>query len=145
MANTTARHRAREVALQILYRYDTAVSAGQADAIPQGIALASDLTRHFDHFQVPADLRTFASELVAGTLTEIPAIDALIESQTKNWKIARMASIDRSLLRMAIYEMRHFSDIPRSVTINEAVELAKEFGSADTAAFVNGILDSIRP
>lgn len=135
------RHRAREVALQILYRYDTGTNT---DAVPTGADLASELSRHFDHFQVPNDLRAFAAELVAGTLREIVNLDGAIEAQAKNWKIARMNSIDRSLLRMAVYEMRHFSDIPRSVTIDEAVELAKQFGTEDTPAFINGILDSIQ-
>ncbi len=134
------RHRAREVALQILYRYDV---NSVTEPAPEGAMLASDLSRHFDHFQVPDNLRGFAAELVAGTLQEKADLDGLIEAQAKNWKVARMGSVERSLLRMAIYEMRHYSDIPRNVTIDEAVELAKQFGNAETPAFINGILDAV--
>lgn len=137
-----ARHRAREVALQILYRYDLDLQSNGTQP-PTGPALATELTRHFDHFKVPANLREFAAELVAGTLREIAALDQKIEAHATHWKVSRMAAIDRSLLRMAIYEMSHFPDVPRNVTIDEAVELAKQFGTADTPAFVNGILDAI--
>jgi N utilization substance protein B len=140
---TTARHRAREVALQLLYRFDSSLASGQTQSLPEGPELARELTRHFEHFQVSQDLRGFAAELVVGTLSRLAELDTLIEARATNWKLARMASLDRCLLRMAAYEMRHFTDIPRAVTIDEAVELAKQFGSGDSAAFVNGILDSI--
>lgn len=137
-----SRHHAREVALQILYRYDIAVQSG--GKIPElGPALIEDLQRHFDHFKVPENLRGFAAELVAGTLRETAAIDALIEQHTENWKITRMALIDRNLLRMATFELSHFQDIPANVTLDEAIELAKQFGTTDTASFINGVLDSI--
>lgn len=137
-----ARHRAREVALQILYRYDTASTQGVAP--PRDLALADDLTRHFDHFKVPENLRKFAAELVAGTLAQMSLLDSLLEKHAKNWKISRMSSIDRTLLRMASYEMLHFPDVPVSVTIDEAIELGKQFGTSETSGFVNGILDAIR-
>ncbi len=128
------RHRAREAALQILYRYDLTHTT---DADPK------DLTSHFDHFQVVEAQREFAAHLVAGTLKERQAIDLKIEAQSANWKVSRMAIIDRNLLRMALYELMNFKDIPRSVTIDEAVELGKQFGTAETPAFVNGILDAM--
>ncbi|MDR3608254.1 MAG: transcription antitermination factor NusB [Oligoflexia bacterium] len=138
-----ARHRAREVALQILYRYDVAAQA-DGTPIPTGAALAQDLTRHFDHFQVTADLREFAAQLVAGTLTARAELDALIEAAVSNWKLNRLAVIDRSLLRMSAYEMKNFPETSISVIIDEAVELGKQFGSADTPAFVNGVLDALK-
>lgn len=137
-----SRHRAREVALQILYRYDvSAHSTGTPP--PTGQALADDLVRHFEHFQVPAGLREFAAQLVSGTLQNIPSLDALLEKHADHWKISRMGFIDRNLLRMSTYEMRNFPDIPHQVTIDEAVELAKQFGTQETPAFINGILDSL--
>lgn len=131
-----SRHHAREIALQILYRYEMNATA------PSGLELADDLKKHFEHFQVSQGVREFAAELVAGTLKNTTELDVHIEKFANNWKISRMAMIDRNLLRMALFEMTHFKDIPASVTIDEAVELAKQFGTADTSAFVNAILDS---
>lgn len=138
-----SRHHAREIALQILYRYDLNQTQG-VDAIPTGLALAEDLKRHFEHFQVTEGVREFAAELVAGTLKDSAELDVEIEKFSSNWKISRMAVIDRNLLRMAMYEMTRIKDTPTSVTIDEAIELAKQFGTADTSAFVNAILDSFR-
>ena len=142
-----SRHRAREVALQILYRYDVAKPTGpkpnvQADT--QARELIRDLGAHFDHFQVPQDLREFAAQLVSGTLNEMPELDSVLENHASNWKVSRMPSVDRSLLRMAIYELKHYPETDASVVIDEAIELGKQFGTADTPSFVNGILDAIR-
>lgn len=139
----TSRHRAREVALQILYRYEVQAHTLQTQP-PQGHELAQDLIRHFDHFAVPQGLRDFAAQLVAGTLTETAALDPQIEKRAQSWKISRMPPVDRSLLRLATYELQHFKDTPTSVILDEAVELAKQFGTAETPAFVNGILDAIK-
>ncbi len=149
-----SRHRAREVALQVLYRYDVAQGAGKG---PETIApvgtptirgLSTEFIRelgaHFDHFEVPRELREFASQLVTGTLGEIDELDSVLETQASNWKVTRMPSVDRSLLRMAVYELKHFPETDATVVIDEAVELAKQFGTADTPAFVNGVLDALR-
>lgn len=136
-----SRHRAREVAFQILYRYDVSLQSTGTQP-PTGMALADELQKHFAHFQVPEGLREFAAELVVGTLTHMPRLDEVLERHAQNWKISRMSVVDRSLLRMSLYEMLHFADIPPSVTIDEAVELAKQFGTADSSSFINGILDS---
>ena len=138
-----SRHHAREIALQILYSFD--VQAQQnASPIPTGSELVSYLKSHFEHFVVPDGVREFASQLVVGTLSKSAEIDVEIEKYSSNWKIGRMALIDRNLIRMAFYEMSHFKDIPHSVSIDEAIELSKQFGTADTASFVNAILDSMR-
>jgi N utilization substance protein B len=139
-----SRHHAREIALQILYRYDVNSSAKEGTTPPTGLALVEDLKKHFEHFQVSEGVREFAAELVAGTLQNAVELDQEIEKYASNWKISRMALIDRNLLRMSMFEMTRFKDIPASVTIDEAVELAKQFGTADTSAFVNAILDSFR-
>jgi N utilization substance protein B len=78
------------------------------------------------------------------SLNNSPSLDLEIEKFANNWKVPRMATIDRNILRMSIYEMTQMKDIPNSVTIDEAVELSKQFGTAETAPFVNAILDSIR-
>ncbi|MFL5813240.1 MAG: transcription antitermination factor NusB [Bdellovibrionia bacterium] len=137
-----SRHHAREVALQILYRYD--VPQQQGIAVPQGTALLSDLVRHFDHFQVDEGLREFASQLVAGTLQNMSELDSTLEEHVSNWKVARLGFVDRSLLRMAAYELKHMPETPASVVIDEAIELGKEFGTEDTPAFVNGVLDALK-
>jgi N utilization substance protein B len=151
---STPRHRAREVALQFLYRHDLAQQSGGelsvkvANPAPKPQlspeALIKELASHFDHFQTSTDLREFASQLVAGTLQEMPKLDVLIESHASNWKLSRMSSVDRSLLRMATYEMSNLQETDASVVIDEAIELGKEFGTAETSAFVNGILDAVK-
>jgi N utilization substance protein B len=138
-----ARHRAREVALQILYRYDMAMQSN-GTPIPEGAELAKDLTRHFDHFQVTPNLREFAAQLVAGTLQTRQELDLLIESNVSNWKLNRLGFVDRSLIRMAAYEMKSCPETHVSIIIDEAVELGKQFGNEDTSAFVNGVLDALK-
>jgi len=132
------RRLAREAALQILYAYDAVATP------PTGAALAADLERHFKHFDIKTPAREFCAELVSGTLRRRPELDQEIEKLAQNWTVSRMPLIDRNLLRLSINELLHFSDTPPSVIIDEAVELAKEFGTAETPAFVNGILDNLR-
>jgi N utilization substance protein B len=90
-----------------------------------------------------AAARLFADELLAGILANQARIDEVIAGKSANWALARMARIDLSILRMAAYELLFRDDIPRNVTINEAIEVAKKFGSEESPAFVNGILDEI--
>ena len=138
---TTPRHRAREIALQVLYHYDLAKTENQSVA-PQD--LIKELSAHYNHFEVPETLREFASQLVAGTLRDVPQLDQMLETHASNWTVARMSSVDRSLLRMAAYEMTHIQDTDASVVIDEAIELAKAFGTAESPSFVNGILDAVK-
>ncbi len=155
------RHRAREVALQILYRYDVALQGKNSNPVtigenklrlnvpdnrlsPADRERVVDLASHFEHFQVPAEVREFAALLVSGTLRELAALDELLERQASNWKVSRMALVDRSLLRMSLYEMLHLPETPDTVVIDEAVELAKQYGNAESPGFVNGILDAIK-
>jgi N utilization substance protein B len=138
-----SRHRSREIALQILYQYDLN-SAAKSQATPSPKELIEHLKYHYDHFAVPEPLREFIGQIVAGTLNHLTEIDSLLEKQAAHWKVARMGSVDRSLLRMAAYEMLYLKETPTSVVIDEAVELAKQFGTSDTPAFINGILDGIK-
>ena len=145
---SSPRHRAREVALQYLYRQEADPTAGAEKAIDllqsQGV-LAAQIKGHFDHFQVPEESRGFAAQLVAGVLNTRENLDRLIEAHSSNWKLGRMSSIDRNLLRLATYELVHLAgDIPPSVAIDEAIELSKQFGTQDSPSFINGILDAIR-
>jgi N utilization substance protein B len=134
---STPRHQAREIALQVVYRYD---STPTLPSDPHQLAM--DLRSHFEHFHVPSEVREFAAELAAGTLMDRQNIDTLIETHAENWKISRMASIDRTILRLALFELRGIPGTPPSVVLDEAIELAKQFGTAESAGFINGILDA---
>lgn len=91
-----------------------------------------------------AAIRTFADGLVEGTLTRLTEIDAELSRVMINWSLHRLAAVDRNILRMAVYEMRFRDDIPPVVTINEAIDIARKFSTADSGKFVNGILDRIK-
>jgi N utilization substance protein B len=91
-----------------------------------------------------AAVRRFAEPLIRGTLAHRAEIDERIQKQVKNWALNRIAAVDRNILRLAIYEMLHRDDIPPVVSINEAVDIAKKFSTAESGKFVNGVLDKIR-
>jgi N utilization substance protein B len=125
------RSRAREVAFQVLYQ-DDLNPGGEPDR-------GDELLRR--RLGSP-DLVEFARGLVAGVREHRHELDALIEGSAENWSLGRMAATDRNILRLGAYEVLH-SDTPPRVAVNEAVELAKRFGSAQSAQFVNGILDRL--
>jgi N utilization substance protein B len=127
-----SRRKARECALQILYQMD--VSGASPDE-----ALAT-FWQNFEHAE---DVAEFASLLVRGVYANLEEIDRLIQEASRNWKLDRMARVDRNILRMAVYELLRCEDIPKRVTLNEAIEIGKRFGSEDSSAFINGILDHI--
>jgi N utilization substance protein B len=91
-----------------------------------------------------AAMRLFAEPLIRGTLQHRDAIDAEIKKYAQNWELHRIAAVDRNILRLAIYEMRHREDIPPIVSINEAVDIAKKFSTEDSGKFVNGLLDKVK-
>jgi N utilization substance protein B len=91
-----------------------------------------------------AAVRLFADPLIRGTLAHRAAIDERIRQHVKNWDLHRLATVDRNVLRLAIYEMLYREDIPPVVSINEAVDIAKKFSTEDSGKFVNGILDHIK-
>ncbi|MGO8970484.1 MAG: transcription antitermination factor NusB [Myxococcaceae bacterium] len=133
-----ARRTGRERALQALYQLEmgslepeAALEVAWASAPEEGTAKAQ------------ADARTFARELVQGVGGHREEIDRLIEEHSHNWRLDRMARVDRSVLRVAVYELRFRDDIPKKVTLNEAVELGKRFGTEESSAFINGVLDRI--
>ncbi|MGE5048729.1 MAG: transcription antitermination factor NusB [Deltaproteobacteria bacterium] len=128
-----SRTRARECALQALYQLDT--SGGDAREAVRGVMA------HFE--EVDGETERFADELVRGVQSEQAQIDLLIQKTSTNWKLERMARVDRNILRLAVYEILRRADVPVRVTLNEAVELGKKFGSEESSAFVNGVLDRI--
>jgi N utilization substance protein B len=125
------RSRAREVALQALYQEDL-----NPQESPKMLSrfLASNLNNE--------DLRDFARQLVMGVKRNQEELDSLLEAQADNWSLRRMAATDRNVLRLGAYEIR-YSNTPDRVAIDEAIELAKRFGAANSSQFVNGILDKL--
>lgn len=91
-----------------------------------------------------AAIRAFADGLIEGTLSRQADIDAELGRVMINWSLHRLAAVDRNILRMAVYELRHRDDIPPVVSINEAIDIARKFSTADSGKFVNGILDRIK-
>jgi len=108
-----------------------------------GLEAADALRLYWQHLGVVEDRDDFADELVRGCVAEREAIDTRIRSVSRHWRLERMSRVDRNIIRLAAYELMHASDIPRRVTLNEAVELAKRFGNEESPAFVNGVLDRI--
>ena len=127
------RRRARELAMQALFYMDSRNNSSQ-----------ESVERFCQNFSPSPKLMPFFIKLVEGVLKTRPEIDALIEQYSKNWKINRMSLVDRNVMRIAIYELIYCADIPAKVSINEAVDIGKKFGTEESGAFVNGIIDSIR-
>lgn len=126
------RHRGREIAIQVLYQLDmTSISPDQA------------LEIFSNNFKVKKTSWDFAEELVRGICSHLKELDALIEGESQHWKLSRMTVTDRNILRLAVYELQYMDDIPSKVTLNEAIELGKKFGTEESGAFINGILDKI--
>ena len=92
----------------------------------------------------PQKVRDFANQLFEGTLKRLRDIDSIIQRHAQNWRLGRMAAVDRNILRLAVYEFLSGNKTPETVIINEALEIAKKFSTQESAHFVNGILDSIR-
>ncbi|MCA9673831.1 MAG: transcription antitermination factor NusB [Kofleriaceae bacterium] len=130
-----SRRKARGFALQVLYARDVDRATDVGGAL--GVWGAS--------FELDVDepAHQFATELVTRSVEELAAIDEVIASASRNWRLERMSRVDRNILRLAVCELRSFTQTPVKVVINEAVELAKRFGTAESPAFVNGILDRI--
>jgi N utilization substance protein B len=129
-----ARRRAREHALKILYQADLA-GVGGDDALRAHWTLEPE---------DDAAVRAFAERLVRAVLADLPALDALISEASRNWRIERIGTVDRNLLRLSLGEMRADPDTPPAVVIDEAVEIAKAYGESESSSFVNGILESVR-
>lgn len=89
------------------------------------------------------ETRAFAGRLFEGAAGDLENIDGIIARHSENWKISRMPTVDKNLLRLAIHELRSMGDIPAKVTLNEAIEIAKKYGTVESGAFINGVLDKI--
>lgn len=127
------RHRARELALMLLYELEFR----PGDPSPL-------LASFWAERPAPPEVQEFAESLVRGTAAQLATIDAAIAQNAAHWSLTRIAPVERNILRLATYELLFRDDIPERVAINEAIELAKTYGSEESGAFVNGILDQIR-
>ena len=128
------RRKSRELVLQMLFQAD------------MGRQTPEEVRRTFwrEHHSIEKDVRGFAEDLFRMATDRTAEIDGLIERHAEHWRMDRMATVDRNVLRLAIYEMLYRDDIPPVVSINEAIELAKTFGGPDSGRFVNGILDRVK-
>jgi N utilization substance protein B len=127
-----ARTRGREAALQILFAEDLA-----------GGSLALNERLHWAHLAASVEGKDFAHAVVDGYGAHAEEIDTVIRKVSEHWRLERMPLVDRNILRLATYEILYMPDVPRRVTLNEAVELAKRYGGENSAGFVNGVLDRI--
>jgi N utilization substance protein B len=128
-----ARRKSRELALQALYQWNIT---------RQDPFLILDQQKA--NFSPADEEDEFAQQIVVGVLEHYAHIDDLIEKFSEHWRLDRMSIIDRNILRMAIFELLFCENIPPRVTLNEAIDLGKRFGSEDSSAFINGILDRIQ-
>ncbi len=128
------RREAREYAVQFLFQGDFNPDCHKSD-------IHGALELFWEEKEAADDVKKFATELIQGTIAHQVQIDELIRKYADNWDINRMAAVDRNVLRLAMYEMLHRGDVPPVVSINEAVDIAKKFSTAESGKFVNGILD----
>jgi transcription antitermination protein NusB len=126
------RRKGRELALQALYQIEMT-----------GDASAAAVDLFLRHFEGNPGAKEFARRLVSGAVSQRSAIDRLLDQCTENWKLGRLAKVDLVILRMATYELLFCPDIPSAVSLDEAIEIGKRFGSAESAPFINGVLDHI--
>ncbi len=126
------RRRSRELAIKVLFHLDFS---------RDDPAIAFDLI--CNNFGASEDVKPFSKELVFGVCIHIKELDDLVAKASQNWRLERIAKVDRSILRLALYELLYRDDIPPKVSINEAVDLGKKFSSEESGAFINGVLDKI--
>ena len=127
------RRRAREIALQVLYQKEL-----------NCVEVEEAFSLFWNNFEVLKGAMDFMERLVKGVEQHRDDLDRVIEQYSSNWKVDRMAHVDRIILRIATYELLYCDDIPPRVAINEAIDIGKKYGSEDSGAFINGILDKVK-
>ncbi|MGH9469216.1 MAG: transcription antitermination factor NusB [Terriglobia bacterium] len=128
-----SRHRGREVALQMLFQWD--VGRHQPSEV---------LETFLSLRRLDAETEAFARALFQGTVEHAEALDSLVRAHSEHWRLERMAAVDRNIIRLALFELFHVPENPPAVVVNEAVELARRFSTADSVEFVNGVLEGVR-
>jgi N utilization substance protein B len=136
-AEATQRRRAREAALQMLYQWEVGRTS-------PGDSILSYWPAQEDAVPLSDEYREFANTLVRGTTGRVEEIDGLIARRAQNWRVERMAVLDRLVLRLATYELLAEPETPPKVVINEALELTRQYSGEEAVAFVNGVLDGVR-
>jgi N utilization substance protein B len=126
------RRKGRELALQALYQTEVT-----------GDVSARALDLFLSHFEGGAQAKDFARRLIAGVIEHRSEIDRAIEASAENWKLSRMAKVDLVILRLATFELLFCPDIPTNVSLDEAIEIGKRYGSDDSSTFINGVLDKV--
>ena len=132
-----ARHRSREVALQALFALD--LCRAKATLAPAAQEVFDDVA---SNFEMPEAARAFAKELVCGVAAACERVDERLRASARNWRLERMAVVDRNILRLATYELLE-TETPVAVVLDEAVRMAKRFGDDPSPSFVNGVLDGV--
>ena len=127
------RRKSREYALQMLFQWD--ITHDQIESIESSF---------WENQDEPGGVRDFAKQLVTRTIEHVEEIDALIQRHAENWRLDRMAVVDRNILRLATQELLYDNETPKSVVINEAIEIARRYSAQESPQFINGILDSIK-
>jgi N utilization substance protein B len=127
-----ARRKGRELALQALYQLEITSESSEASLAP-----------FWESFEAGGPAREFAEELVRGVLARRAEVDALIEQACEHWRLDRLSRVDLTIMRIAAHEMTATPPLPVEIAVNEAVELARRFGTEESAAFVNGLLDQV--
>jgi N utilization substance protein B len=135
-----ARRIARERALQALYQLDV---QGEGPTVKDALDAAWGSGSETGEAPVDPAMKQFAFELVEGVRGRLKELDAKIEQHSTNWRIDRMSRIDRNVLRLGAFELEFRPDVPKKVALNEAVELGKKYGTEESSAFINGLLDKL--
>ena len=130
----TQRRECRAAAFQYLYAW----------SVNQPSNVAEDLRLFFEHLEHPRDHYAFAEELIHGAIEHMAELDSHIKALAHNWEFDRVAKIDLAILRLAMFEMLYRKDIPPVVSINEAIDLSKQYSSVDAKRFINGVLDRMK-
>jgi N utilization substance protein B len=128
-----SRRKSREYAMQMLYQWE------MCGYTPEQVGATFFMDK-----KAETEVEKFARDLFEGAVSEIDRLDHLVRDQTDNWRLERMANVDRNILRVALYELLHYPETPPAAVINEALELARRFSGKDSVQFVNGVLDAIR-
>ena len=128
-----SRRKGRELALQMLFQWEL------GEHTPQHV-----ISTFLRSQRVEPEEENFARSLFEGAVSEVNSLDRMIQEHAEHWRLERMAAVDRNVIRLALYELLHYPTTPPAVVINEALELARRFSSAESVEFVNGVLDAIR-
>ncbi len=128
-----ARRKGREAVVQILYQLD----------LNRDLSVNAGIEKLERHFSTDGSATPFTRQQVEGVIAKLAEIDAKLKEVSENWTLERMPVVDRNILRLGVFELLYRDDIPKTVTINEMVELARTFGAETSTAFVNGVLDKI--